>query len=97
MEYDEQDAVNYIINKVGSDIDEDDILNIIDIIWDYYEDNGMLEISADLETDSQSLVKDLISHVIEIISKDKSQTLTADVISKIILAELEYEESLEIY
>ena len=37
MEYDENDAIEFIVKKIGIEIEEDEILNIIDIIWDYYE------------------------------------------------------------
>lgn len=97
MEYDEQDAVNYILSKVGIEIDEDEILNVIDIIWDYYEDNGLLEIDANPVEKQKDESINLIAHAIKLLKKDKSSTLSEDVVSKIVLAELEYEKTLDIY
>lgn len=46
--FDEDDAIAFIRTQVGEEIsslyDDDEILNVIDIIWDFYESNGMLEI-----------------------------------------------------
>ena len=97
MEYDENDAIDFIINKLGQEIAEDEILNIIDIIWDYYEDNGYLEISIDDFGNEETQLNELVAHVIKVIKKDKSSTLDTDVITKIVEAEVEYEESLDIF
>lgn len=95
MEYDENDAIEFIVKKIGIEIEEDEILNIIDIIWDYYEDNGMLDISMD--NDDESDISTLIAHVVKIVSKDKSSNLEKDVIAQIVEAELAYEESLDVF
>ena len=96
MEYDENDAIEFIVKKIGIEIEEDEILNIIDIIWDYYEDNGMLDISMDNDED-ESDISTLIAHVVKIVSKDKSSNLEKDVIAQIVEAELAYEESLDVF
>ena len=96
MEYDENDAIEFIVKKIGIEIEEDEILNIIDIIWDYYEDNGMLDISMDND-DDESDIFTLIAHVVKIVSKDKSSNLEKDVIAQIVEAELAYEESLDVF
>ena len=96
MEYDEQDAVNFIISKTKLNIDEDDILNIIDIIWDYYEDNELLDIDVNV-SDEEVDANYLISHAVKLLKKDKYSTLTDDEIAKVVLAELEYEKTLEIF
>lgn len=96
MEYDENDAIEFIVKKIGIEIEGDEILNIIDIIWDYYEDNGMLDISMDND-DDESDITTLIAHVVKIVSKDKSSNLEKDVIAQIVEAELAYEESLDVF
>lgn len=96
MEYDENDAIEFIVKKIGIEIEEDEILNIIDIIWDYYEDNGMLDISMDNDED-ESDITTIIAHVVKIVSKDKSSNLEKDVIAQIVEAELAYEESLDVF
>ena len=53
--FDENKAVEYINNALiesgKSAYPEDEILNVIDMIWDYYEENGLLEIDANFEAD----------------------------------------------
>lgn len=48
MQYDEAEAVKFIRNYMPEDIrdryDDDEILNIIDMIWDLYEELGLLKI-----------------------------------------------------
>ena len=96
MEYDENDAIEFIVKKIGIEVEEDEILNIIDIIWDYYEDNGMLDISMENDDDDSDITT-LITHVVKTVSKDKSSKLDKDVIAQIVEAELAYEESLDVF
>ena len=48
MEYDENIAIKQIRKVLSAEsnalYNEDEILNVIDMIWDFYEENGMLEI-----------------------------------------------------
>ena len=48
MEYDENIAIKKIrefLNDTSNSLyDDDEILNVIDMIWDFYEENGMLEL-----------------------------------------------------
>lgn len=96
MEFDEIKAIKFIQNEIGINIDEDEILNIIDIIWDFYEDNGLLEFNIDnLENDID--VSSLIKHVQSTIKKDKHAKINLDLVEKIVLAELQYENSLDVF
>ncbi len=97
MEFDETKAIAYIREKLPADrsaaIDDDEILNIIDMIWDYYEDHGMLDITADLDDEDDDTDPEvLISHVVKLAAKDRRCPLTAEDIDIITRAELEYEE-----
>ena len=51
MEYNEDDAIRYMRDNVegAQAYDDDQILNLIDIIFDYYDENGDLEIDCDDE------------------------------------------------
>ena len=65
MEYDENIAIKQI-RKVLSDksnaiYDDDEILNVIDMIWDFYDENGMLDIDLeDGEDDSEAIYSCLL-------------------------------------
>lgn len=97
MEYNEDKAIAYIRAKLPADraaaIDDDEILLIIDMIWDYYETHGMLDITADIDDEEDDTdPAALIAHVTKLAAKDRSCPLTPADIDAITRAELEYEE-----
>lgn len=101
--FDEDKAVEYILDKltknpaVTKKYSEDDILEVIDIIWDYYEDNGFLDIDMSLDATNQEGIADnpekekIVKLVIKMVKKDKGSNLEAEDIPAIVEAELEYE------
>lgn len=98
--YDEDKAVDFIKQELANNeavkvkYDSDDILEVIDIIWDYYEDNGMLDLDiADDDTEDENIDEaNLIDHVIKMIKKDKGSKIDAADIPFIVKAELKYEQ-----
>lgn len=93
--YDENQAIKYI-NAVLKQTDgitypDDDILNIIDIIWDYYEQNGLLDLDNDDDLDYDHLL-DWVKHLLK---KDKGNNVKDEHIETIVKAELDYEDSIE--
>ena len=98
MEFDENKAVSFI-NKALADnglqpYPADEILNIIDMIWDYYEENGLLEIDDD-DDDDVPTVDEIQEYVTRMLRKDKGAQVSLDDLPVIINAELDYEESLD--
>ncbi len=90
MEFNEDDAIKYIISSLDlKEADEDEILNIIDIIYDYYDDNGLLDI--DCMNDDEVDVDALIAYVKKITAKDKACPFTPEEVESIVRAELDYE------
>lgn len=97
--YDENEAVEFINNTLRergiATYDEDEILNVIDMIWDYYEENGLLDIDDDFEADEdEDISSELCDYIKRMLKKDKHAVIKADDISAIVEAELEYEDSL---
>lgn len=97
--FDEDEAVKFIKALLPEDIRnkyaEDDILFIIDCIWDYYESNGFLSLSH-LDNEEEELdITELLEYVINAIRKDGIIITDIQDIKYIVNAELEYEESLE--
>lgn len=97
--FDEDKAVEFIRNSVGRKISDkysdDEILFIIDTIWDYYENHGFLSLDLD-EIDEEILDSDdLINYVKKEIANDEDLIMDPADIGVIVKAELEYEESLE--
>jgi len=100
MEFDENDAVNYIREHIDTDIaaryDDDEILNLIDIVYDYYEANGLLDIDIPDDDDDDTLdIDDLMDYVARMLRKDRACTLTAADARPMVEAYLDYEESLD--
>ena len=70
-EFDEKQAICEMRKSLSPEssmlYDDDEILNIIDIIWDWYDDNGLLDINT--ETDDEDVNTDaLIKHVRKLLS-----------------------------
>lgn len=99
MEYDEQQAIEFIRNILPDDIKEkytdDEILYVIDVIWDYYEKKGFLSLN-DIETEDELLdPDDLVAYVRKEIAADQEIEIDNADLKYIVNGELEYEESLE--
>ncbi len=72
MEFDELRAVAFINDRLREagrkPYPEDEVLNVIDMIWDFYEENGLLDVDAadddtddDIEPDTDLVTIDGIS------------------------------------
>ena len=72
---------------------DDDLLNLVDIIWDYYEINGLLEIDLD-EDETEVSVTDIVDYASRVIRKDKGANIAPEDIPLLVEAELDYENSL---
>jgi hypothetical protein len=97
--YDEDKAIAYIRNILSTEqnnkLADDDILLIIDIIWDYYDSVGMLSLSdIDDEEDEVDLTK-LLDFVYKECKKIFADGINRDDLSLIVKGELDYEKSLD--
>lgn len=97
--FDEEKAVEFIRQMLPENIrekyDDDEILYVIDIIWDWYEKNGYLKIDAGVTDEEELDVPKLTAYVRKEIAKDKEMMMDPDDIDLVVKAELEYEESIE--
>lgn len=96
--YDENDAVEFInkaLKEKGRPVyTEDEILNVIDMIWDYYEENGLLEIDDDFEADEdEDISSELCFYITRMLKKDTHAKIQAEDIPTIVEAEIAYEDS----
>lgn len=99
MKYDEDDAIKFIRatlpQEVSERYDDDEILYVIDIIWDWYEKNGYLSFDSDVTDDEELDIDKLTAYVRKEIRNDKEIMMDPQDIDLIVKGELEYEESLE--
>lgn len=99
--YDEDDAVKFIQNYLPQELkgkfSDDEINYIIDIIYEFYEDKGLLNESSyddeiiDIDED------ELTEFVLKNTKKDKLKEFSADEITFIIQGELAYCESIDLF
>lgn len=101
MEYDENDAIKAIRNELSEQsnnlYNDDELLNVIDMIWDYYEENGLLDIDIDEENDGDEdiIFSELCDYVCRMLKKDKEAKVQKEDVPTIIRAEIEYEQSID--
>lgn len=95
-EFDEKQAIaamNASIAGSGKQYDDDELLNIIDMIWDWYEDNGLLEI--DTEADDEDVNVDaLVKYVKKMLARDRDAQVDQADVETLVMAELNYEQTL---
>lgn len=97
--FDEDAAVKFIRESMPQELRDkyvdDDILYVIDIIWDYYEKKGFLSLD-NIDTEEELLDQDdLVKYVKQELNKDKEIVVESDDVKYIVKGELEYEASLE--
>jgi len=98
MEFDESKAIAHINRALAAQgrttYPDDEVLNVIDMIWDYYEENGLLD--PDLSDDEDDDIEnDLIIYVRRMLARDRASVVNPDDVPAIVAAEIEYEDSLD--
>lgn len=99
-EFDENEVISRIRkalpNGVASSYSDDDLLNIVDMIWDYYELNGLLDVDNDTDDEEEpDIVAELNDYAKRMLKKDKACKVAPEHLPAIIEAELEYEDWLD--
>lgn len=98
-EYDTDSAIKMMRQSIPDEAsriyDNDQLLNLIDIIWDYYELNGLLEIDLEDENeDTEDIVSEITDYAIRMLKKDKGAIISPEHVETLVRAELRYEDSL---
>lgn len=101
-EFDENEALKVmriaIADENANTYDDDELLNLVDIIWDYYEQNGLLEIDADFDKDDcedeETMIADIVEYATRMLRKDKNAKLRPEHIESLVKAEIAYEDSI---
>lgn len=98
MEFEELKAVE-AINKALADngrtpYPEDEVLNVIDMIWDFYEENGLLSIEADPTDEPDDVESEVVDYVVRMLKKDKEASVKAEDVPLMVHAEMTYEDSI---
>ena len=99
--YDEDAAVKFIQQNLPQELkgkfSDDEINYIIDIVYDFYEDKGLMD--ADISEDSIVDIDEdeLVSYVLKNVHKDKIANFEKEEITFIIRGELDYCDSLDMF
>lgn len=100
LEYDEGDSIEFIQNYMPDRFKEllssDDIIYLVDFIYEYYENKGYLnndteEEEIEIEVDEEELINYVFSHA----KSANINDLTTEVVEAVMNAELSYCESLD--
>lgn len=99
LRYDEDKAIDFIRKTLPKDVDsrcsDNDILYVIDIIWEWYEANGYTSLDGDLSENETLDMAPLVAYVRKEVARDKDMNISPDDIEPIVKGELQYEDSLE--
>ncbi len=100
--YDEDEAVKFIRAFIPEEVKDkytdDEILLVIDTIWDYYESKGLTSLPSDEEEDEEELdIADMAAYVAKELKKDDEIIMDPADIKFIIQGELAYEKTLDIF
>lgn len=97
MEFDESNAVAFINDRLREagrhPYPEDEVLNVVDMIWDFYEENGLLDVDADDVAEDEDIEPDMIDYVTRMLRKDKHATVDPADVPLMVRAEVDYEDS----
>ena len=102
MEFDENKCIAFINDRLASvgkeKYDGDELLNIVDMVYDYYDSRVMLDIDDDSDDDMAerpALDADIASYVRTMLRRDKMSVVKSEDVDTIVCAELDYEESID--
>jgi hypothetical protein len=94
LNYDEEAAVKYIQNYLPQELkerfSEDDIYYILDVVCDFYEENGYFSDEYDPEKEEE----DLIRYLVQQARKDGIGEFSSDEIRLVLKAEEAYSDTL---
>lgn len=95
--YDEDDAIEFIQScmpkNMKEQLSDDDIIYLIDLIYEYYEEKGYLNDDAEEEIELDE--EELVNFVFKQAESADIENLTIEMVEVVIDGELSYCESLE--
>lgn len=97
--YDEDNAIAFIRKTLPENVnaryDDDEILYVIDIIWEWYEKNGYLDLNSEVIEEEEHDLTRLTAYVKAQLKKDEEIEMDPADVDLIVKGEIEYEESIE--
>ncbi len=99
LDYDEDNSIEFIQSCMPDSfkglLSNDDIVYLVDLIYEYYEEKGYLSDDAEEEVEIEVDEEDLINYVFKQAKSANIKGLTVKVVEAVMEGELSYCESLE--
>lgn len=99
--YDDDEAVRFIQNYLPQDLkgkfSNDDILYILDLVYEYYETNGLFDDEDDDEKEIEIDEDEVVEYVIKNLKRDKIGRFEPEEVTFIVQGEMEYCDSLNMF
>lgn len=100
--YDEDEAVKFIQNSLPQELkgkfSDDEINYIVDIVYDFYENKGLMDSKAASDDEFIEIDEDeMVEYVLKNTKKDKIKDFTAEEIAFIVRGELAYCDSVDMF
>ena len=71
MEFDEQKAIEFInarlVENGRTAYPDDEVFNVIDMIWDFYDENGLLELESDPDDEPDDIEQEVVDYVVRML------------------------------
>lgn len=98
MEFDEQKAIEFInarlVENGRTAYPDDEVFNVIDMIWDFYDENGLLELESDPDDEPDDIEQEVVDYVVRMLGKDKGTSVAPEDVPLMVRAEMDYEDSI---
>lgn len=98
MTFDEYSVTRFISSRLKEagrpDYGHDELLNVVDMIWDFYETRGLLDPDVEDEPERAELEPEIVSYAATLLKRDKKAKVDPDDLPLIVAAELDYEDTL---
>ena len=100
LEFDDSQAIEFIKNHLPEEqktqIDEDAIQYVLDLVCEYYEENGLMDEEDGVE-ESEIAEDDMFNYVSALVKKDKIYEMSDEQLQLILDGEFAYGKSIGIY
>lgn len=99
--FDENDAIafirNYIPENIKNKYSDNDILLLMDTMYDFYDEEDDDEIYEEDAVNNEAYVNRIVNYVKKAIRKDPENAIDMEDVKSLVLGEMEYENTLDIF
>ena len=100
LEFDDSQAIEFIKNHLPEEqktqIDEDTIQYVLDLVCEYYEENGLMDEEDEVE-ESEIAEDDMFNYISALVKKEKIFEMSDEQLQLILDGEFAYGKSIGIY